>query len=198
MKSLVGGSAIIVASLFLSSLLLSATPSLGEPLPFQFQQQKPEAQNNKQETATQSSDKIEESKTGALSGVVAEATDPAGIVAIEATPTAPAVTYLATAYSLLGRTASGRRPSRGLIAADPSVLPLGSRVRLEAGSFSGEYLVADTGRSVRGKKIDIWTPNVREASRFGRRLVKLTVLSYGPKRSVTRTRQRRTKPHPSI
>jgi len=92
-------------------------------------------------------------------------------------------TYTATAYSLRGRTASGQAVSRGLIAADPRFLPLGTRVRLEAGSFSGEYLVADTGGSVKGRRIDIWTPTAREALRFGRRAVKLTVLSFGGRRS---------------
>jgi len=91
--------------------------------------------------------------------------------------------YVATAYSLRGRTASGRMVAKGLIAADPRHLPLGSRVRLEAGSYSGEYLVADTGSMVRGKRIDIWTPTSREAMRFGRRTVKLTVLSLGRKKS---------------
>jgi 3D (Asp-Asp-Asp) domain-containing protein len=92
-------------------------------------------------------------------------------------------TYTATAYSLRGRTASGRPVSRGLIAADPSVLPLGTRVRVEAGSFTGEYVVADTGGAVRGHRIDIWTPSSREAMKFGRRAVKLTVLSVGGKRA---------------
>ena len=91
----------------------------------------------------------------------------------------PPASYVATAYSLRGRTASGRPVAKGLIAADPRHLPLGSRVRLEAGPYSGEYLVADTGSLVRGKRIDIWTPSSREAMRFGRRTVKLTVLSYG-------------------
>jgi 3D (Asp-Asp-Asp) domain-containing protein len=86
--------------------------------------------------------------------------------------------YVATAYSLRGRTASGRMVAKGLIAADPRHLPLGSRVRIDAGAWSGEYLVADTGALVRGKRIDIWTPTTREAMRFGRRTVKLTVLSY--------------------
>ena len=95
----------------------------------------------------------------------------------------PAQAYMATAYSLRGRTSSGRPPSRGLIAADPSVLPLGTRVRLEAGPFSGEYVVGDTGGSVRGRRIDIWTPTTNEAQRFGRRVVKLTVLSFGAKRA---------------
>ena len=91
----------------------------------------------------------------------------------------PTTNYVATAYSLRGRTASGQPVAKGLIAADPRHLPLGSRVRLEAGTYSGEYLVADTGSMVRGKHIDIWTPSSREAMRFGRRPVKLTVLSYG-------------------
>jgi len=35
---------------------------------------------------------------------------------------------------------------------------------------------------VRGKRIDIWTPSSREAMRFGRRTVKLTVLHLGGKK----------------
>lgn len=91
--------------------------------------------------------------------------------------------YTATAYSLRGRTASGRYVTRGLIAADPSILPLGSRVHVEAGPWSGEYLVADTGGAVKGRRIDIWTPSSREAMQFGRRVVKLTVLEFGGKRA---------------
>ena len=92
--------------------------------------------------------------------------------------------YLATAYSLHGRTATGQMVSKGIIAADPRYLPLGSRVRLEAGAYSGEYLVADTGSMVRGRRIDIWTPTSREAMHFGKRLVKLTVLSLGGRRTT--------------
>ena len=73
--------------------------------------------------------------------------------------------------------------SRGLIAADPRVLPLGSRVRLEHPGYSGEYLVADTGGAIRGRHIDIWIPSSSEAMRFGKRTVKLTVLSYGGRRA---------------
>ena len=100
-------------------------------------------------------------------------------IAVEEVYVAPPTNYVATAYSLHGRTASGRPVAKGLIAADPRHLPLGSRVRLEAGSYSGEYLVADTGTLIRGKRVDIWTPSSREAMRFGRRTVKLTVLSLG-------------------
>ena len=90
--------------------------------------------------------------------------------------------YTATAYSLRGRTASGKPVARGLIAADPRVLPIGTRVRVDAGAWTGEYIVADTGGSVKGRRIDIWTPTAGEAMRFGRRLVKLTVLELGGKR----------------
>ena len=111
---------------------------------------------------------------------------------ITATPAAPVIKdaepvvlpegYTATAYSLRGRTASGKPVARGIIAADPRVLPLGTRVRIEAGDFSGEYVVADTGGAVKGRRVDIWTPTSREAMRFGRRAVKLTVLELGGKR----------------
>jgi 3D (Asp-Asp-Asp) domain-containing protein len=98
--------------------------------------------------------------------------------------------FEATAYSLRGRTASGAVTAPGMIAADPRVLPIGSRVRIEAGSYTGEYVVADTGGAVKGKRIDIWTPSTREAMRFGRRTVKLTVLHLAGKRGAKATRPR--------
>src|SRR4029434_4361683 len=64
--------------------------------------------------------------------------------------TRPASNYVATAYSLSGKAASGRMVSRGLIAADPRVLPLGSRVRLEHPGYTGEYLVAYHGGHIHG------------------------------------------------
>src|SRR5258706_8359894 len=109
-------------------------------------------------------------------------------------------TYVATAYSLRGRTASGKLVSRGLIAADPRVLPLGTRVRVEAGSFSGEYEVADTGGGVKGRRIDIGIPTSREAMHLGGRAVKVTVLSFGGRRRKTvaaRPRRVAVSPEPS-
>lgn len=149
----------------------------------------------KQETVLEVAGQIPEEEDAAP---VVESTPPANAEkAVEPTsaPATPAETYSATAYSLRGRTASGQYVSRGLIAADPRVLPLGTRVRLEAGAWSGEYLVADTGGVIKGRKIDIWTPTTREALQFGRRPVKLTVLSF-PQRSAKRlgTRPRLAKP----
>jgi 3D (Asp-Asp-Asp) domain-containing protein len=79
--------------------------------------------------------------------------------------------FTATAYCLRGRTAMGHGVRRGIIAADPRVLRLGSRINLGAGAYSGEYLVSDTGGGIRGRRLDIWVPNCSEARRFGRRTV---------------------------
>jgi len=62
-------------------------------------------------------------------------------------------------------------------------------VRIEAGMWSGNYTVADTGGAIRGKRIDVWVPTTREAFGFGRRKVKLTVLSYGGRRSKTKVKK---------
>jgi 3D (Asp-Asp-Asp) domain-containing protein len=85
--------------------------------------------------------------------------------------------FTATAYCLRGRTAMGHGVRRGIIAADPRVLRLGSRVNLNAGAYSGQYLVSDTGGRIKGKKIDIWVASCSEARRFGRR--KVTISSLG-------------------
>jgi 3D (Asp-Asp-Asp) domain-containing protein len=79
--------------------------------------------------------------------------------------------FSATAYCLSGRTAMGHGVRRGIIAADPRVLKLGSKVTIDAGPWSGTYLVSDTGGAVKGKKIDIWVPSCSEARKFGRRSV---------------------------
>lgn len=89
--------------------------------------------------------------------------------------------FTATAYALDGVTASGEATQAGrTIAADPTLLPLGSRVLITgAGKYSGQYVVADTGQSVQGRKIDIYIPNHRAARRFGRKTVLVQVLSRG-------------------
>ena len=164
--SIFSGSALVFIAFLSCSLILSARTLSAETLTSQNQQ------------TTKPSTSIEDAATP----VTLELSPEGNIgkkIAVEEAYVVPPSSYVATAYSLRGRTASGRPVAKGLIAADPRHLPLGSRVRLEAGPYSGEYLVADTGSMVRGKRIDIWTPTSREAMRFGRRVVKLTVLSLG-------------------
>ena len=74
------------------------------------------------------------------------------------------MTMNATAYTGHGRTASGKRVRRGMVAADRHVLPLGTKVRLKsAGRYSGGYRVEDTGGMIRGRKIDLYMPSRGEA-----------------------------------
>lgn len=167
--SIFSGSALVATAFLSSSLILSARTLSAETLPTQTQQQ------------TTKSTTIGEAATPVALDVSSKGNLGEKIAAEEAY-VVPPTSYVATAYSLRGRTASGRLVAKGLIAADPRHLPLGSRVRLEAGAYSGEYLVADTGSLVRGRRIDIWTPSSREAMRFGRRTVKLTVLSLPSKK----------------
>jgi len=88
--------------------------------------------------------------------------------------------FHATAYSVEGKTASGGQTRAGIVAADPAKLPLGSRIRVtDAGWYSGEYIVRDTGRKIDGNEIDIYLPHDAEAKHFGNRQVKVEVLSYG-------------------
>lgn len=162
MKAFIGRSAGIVSAFLIALIIFSAKPSNADTPLQQFQLSKENAQNPVENTF--------------------EEATPVTAILPEEKPIVPATSYVATAYSLRGRTASGRMVSRGLIAADPRILPLGSRVRLEVPGYHGEYLVADTGGLIKGKRIDIWIPSTREAMRFGRRTVKLTVLSYGAKR----------------
>jgi 3D (Asp-Asp-Asp) domain-containing protein len=91
--------------------------------------------------------------------------------------------FTAFSYSLCCRGSSGLGVRRGTIAADPRILPYGTRVHLEMGAYSGEYLVTDSGTAIKGNKIDVWVPTVSEARRFGRKNVKLTVLSYGGRKA---------------
>jgi 3D (Asp-Asp-Asp) domain-containing protein len=162
MKALISRSAIIAASLLVGLIVFSATPSIADNA-------------RKQET--------KQNPVEVLGKVESEDSATRPRIVEEPKPLVAASPYVATAYSLRGRTASGRMVSRGLIAADPSILPLGSRVRLDHPGYSGEYLVADTGGAIRGRRIDIWTPSTGEAMRFGRRTVKLTVLSYGARKT---------------
>ena len=92
-----------------------------------------------------------------------------------------AKSFRATAYCLRGRTAAGGNVRRGIVAADPRVLPLGTRIQIDAGSYSGTYTVADTGGSVRGRVLDIWVPSCSEAMRFGHRSIQVSVMGKGRK-----------------
>lgn len=97
-----------------------------------------------------------------------------------AQPTPSLQTFTATAYTIEGKTASGTHTRDGVVAADPKVLPIGSRIRItDAGQYSGVYVVSDTGRAIHGRELDIYIANNAEAKRFGKKQVQVEVLQHG-------------------
>ncbi|HEX8492752.1 MAG TPA: 3D domain-containing protein [Pyrinomonadaceae bacterium] len=175
MKSFFGGSVAIAAALVAVSLGFYAHPLSAETLLSQQSLTQQQEQKNKPAEVAQ---KQEQNKTLAAADHAAKAP----LAETNRAPLTAPQTYVATAYSRKGRGASGMGVRSGTIAADTRVLPFGTRVRLDAGQYSGEYVVTDTGSAIKGNKIDVWIPSYREACRFGRRNVKLSVLSYGGRR----------------
>ncbi len=96
------------------------------------------------------------------------------------------MTFHATAYALKGRTRIGTYVRRGVVAADPRVLPLGSVVQIKSGKYTGVYKVEDTGRVIKGNIVDVWVPDNHEARQFGRRKIQLHVLRMGPTKNRKR------------
>ena len=88
--------------------------------------------------------------------------------------------YVATAYAITGITASGEWTHRHVVAADPDILPIGTRIKIQrAGRYSGEYVVADTGDKIQGRRLDIYMPSVAECKKFGAKRVKVKVIQLG-------------------
>jgi 3D (Asp-Asp-Asp) domain-containing protein len=93
------------------------------------------------------------------------------------TPAAPAppgkrqLTVSATCYDLPGRTATGMPVGQGVVAVDPSVIPLGTRLYVPG---YGNGVAADVGGGIKGDVIDLWmTPS--QCAAWGRRTVTITI-----------------------
>lgn len=89
---------------------------------------------------------------------------------------------LATAYDpgprscgryATGRTTNGMKAQKGVVAVDPRVIPLGTRLYVEG---YGDCIAADTGGAIKGNKIDLCYNTYGEAIRFGRKYVTVHVL----------------------
>ncbi|HAC3686189.1 TPA_asm: LysM peptidoglycan-binding domain-containing protein [Listeria monocytogenes] len=90
------------------------------------------------------------------------------------------LTVTATAYSKaepgMGHmTATGidLNDNSRVIAVDPSVIPLGSKVYVEG---YGQAIAADTGGAIKGNKIDVHLNSVQEANNWGVKQVKVQIL----------------------
>ena len=87
-------------------------------------------------------------------------------------PAGGTMTVVATGYAMHGRTATGAPTGWGVVAVDPSVIPLGTQMTIPG---YGSGVAADTGGAVQGATIDLWFPTVAQARAWGRRTVTITL-----------------------
>lgn len=92
--------------------------------------------------------------------------------------TVTATAYTANDGGISGITATGvnlnKNPNAKVIAVDPKVIPLGSKVYVEG---YGEAIAADTGGAIKGNKIDVHVPSKSQAKNWGVKSVKVKVLN---------------------
>lgn len=120
-----------------------------------------------------------EARTAALAAAapppaagLAPDTAPAEIAAPLATGSRT-LTVTSSGYALRGRTATGVPTAPGVVAVDPSVIPLGTRMSIPG---YGIGIAADTGGAIQGNTIDLWFPTTADALQWGRRTVTITLL----------------------
>jgi 3D (Asp-Asp-Asp) domain-containing protein len=78
----------------------------------------------------------------------------------------------AVAYSLPGSTAFGIPVRKGVVAVDPRLIPLGTKLHVPG---YGPGIAADVGIAIKGRIIDLWFPTTAAARKWGRRTVTITV-----------------------
>jgi peptidoglycan DL-endopeptidase CwlO len=82
------------------------------------------------------------------------------------------MTVSSTGYCLKGTTATGVPVSYGVVAVDPNVIPLGTKMYVPG---YGEGVAADTGSAVKGAMIDVWFPSCTRAQAWGVKTVTITI-----------------------
>ncbi len=78
----------------------------------------------------------------------------------------------AVAYYLPGKTAIGVPVGKGVVAVDPKLIPLGTKLHVPG---YGPGLAADIGYAIKGRVIDLWFSSTAKARNWGRRTVTITV-----------------------
>ena len=88
-----------------------------------------------------------------------------------------ATAYTAYCTGCSGKTATGlnlrENPDMKVIAVDPNVIPLGSKVYVEGYGYA---IAGDTGGAIKGNKIDVFIPTKSEARKWGRKTITIEVL----------------------
>lgn len=87
----------------------------------------------------------------------------------------------------VGTTSSGIRARFGVVAVDPRVVPLGTRLYIEG---YGPGIAADRGGAIKGMRLDLCFNSTREARAWGRKQVRAWVLDRAPKARQQALRER--------
>jgi cystine transport system substrate-binding protein len=103
---------------------------------------------------------------------VAAATPTASDSPLTVAPGGRTMTVVATGYSMGGHTATGAPVGWGVVAVDPSVIPLGTPLSIPG---YGSGVAADTGGAIQGATIDLWFPTTAQANAWGRRTVTISL-----------------------
>ena len=72
-----------------------------------------------------------------------------------------------------GLTATGKKATYGIVAVDPKVIPLGTKLFVEGYGYA---VAEDVGGAIKGLRIDLLFESRKEALKFGRRKVKVYIL----------------------
>ena len=78
-----------------------------------------------------------------------------------------------------GITASGTKARPGVVAVDPRVIPLGTKLYIESTDGTKDYgfaIAEDKGGAIKGNKIDLFFETASQVRNFGRRNVKVYIL----------------------
>jgi 3D (Asp-Asp-Asp) domain-containing protein len=73
-----------------------------------------------------------------------------------------------------GRCANGMRAGYGIVAVDPRVIPLGTKLYIEGYGYA---IAGDTGGAIKGHRVDLGHTTYREADAVGRRHVRVWIIS---------------------
>lgn len=93
------------------------------------------------------------------------------------TITVTSTAYTANCAGCTGRTATGQdlkaNPNQKVIAVDPNVIPLGSKVYVPG---YGVAIAGDTGGAIKGNRIDVFIPGQAQANSWGVKTLNVTIL----------------------